>query len=487
MQINLCGPSYKHSSIDVNNQRCINWFPVSAGPDGRGKSPLIRTSGLKEMINLGNAPIRCMGGVGNFVFAVCGPEVHKLTINYLTKTATSEVIGTLDSSLGTVYMASNPNQIMWVDGSNKGYIYDLEEEDEAEKFKQIPPPFPGAASVVFIDSYFVVNEPDTGKFYFSAGNNGMSWDPLDVATAETSTDNIVALGTTKGELWIIGEESTEIWYNAANPTGSPFSLRGGLQMQIGCGAKDTVVSVNDLLIWLDHRGFIVQSAVSPFVRSNNSGYDMQIISDEAITAEILTYTRRDDAIAMSYIDRGHIMYQISFPSVKKTWVFDYTTKAWHERSYFDSLNSVEEHHLGQFYTKYKSLHLMAGIRDGKIYLSDPTYYTDNGATIKCTRVSPVQYDSELFRLAGVDRVDLRIGFDAHMIASPEVTMRYSHDGGHTWSDHLVRVIGETGEYARPITWNRLGVGREWVFEFVITENMGFTVIDAVATTNDLES
>lgn len=483
MQISLCGPAYKHSSVDVNNQRCVNLFPVTAGPEGRGTSPLVRTSGLSLLLDLGDEPIRCLGVVEGLLYAVCGASVYKITVNYMTQTGVAVLIGTMTSTSGTVYMASNPDQIMWVDGTATGYIYQI---DTSNFHAIVTSDFPGAESVVFIDSYFVVNEPDTGKFYVSSPNDGDSWDPLDVATAETSTDNIVGLGVTKGELWIIGEKSTEIWYNAANASGSPFSLRTGLQMQIGCGAKDSIVAVNDLLTWLDHRGFIVQSAVSPFVRSNNSGYDMQIISDEAITTEILSYSRRDDAIAMSYNDRGHIMYQITFPTAKKTWVYDYTTKGWHERSYFNSLESVDEHHLGQFYATVDSLHIMGGTRDGKLYLSSPDYRTDNEDVIRCVRTTPVQYDKDLFRLAGVDRIDLRIGINAHSETSPQVTMRYSHNGGHTWSDHLSRNIGETGEYAKPVTWNRLGVGREWVFEFVIVEDMEFTIIDAVATINELE-
>jgi hypothetical protein len=339
-----------------------------------------------------------------------------------------------------------------------------------------------------MDGYFIVNQPDTAKIFFSALNNGLSWLPADVATAESGTDNLVALAVNKGELWAIGERTSEIWYNAANASpGSPFSVRTGLQMQIGCGAKDSVSSVNDILIWLDHRGFIVQSTVSPYVRSNNSGYDLKIISDEAITSEILSYSRRDDAVAMSYNDRGHIMYQITFPTPKKTWVYDYTSSSWHERSYYNTFNSEHQHHLGQFYCQIDSLHLMSGIRDGKIYMSSSDYTNDNSSVIIRNRTTAPQYDTEDHRLSGCARLDLRVGIESHSVVDPQVTLRYSKNGGHTWSHHLPRSLGAVGEYAKPITWNRLGSSREWVFEFTIAEDLKFSLIDAVARPTELES
>lgn len=495
MKLNLCGPSYKHPSIDVNNQRCINMFPVSAGPNGRGASNpnnkekwvLMSTAGLSLLVDLGTNPVRAMKTFYDSTYVVTGSSVYKLTVNSITKTATSSLIGTMTSSSGTVYMAANPTQIMIVDGTTKGYIY----TPGSGVFQEITASdadFTGGGQVVFNHGYFIVNDPDTGLFYFSALNNGLSWDPLDVGTAESSTDNIVGMGISKGELWVIGEESTEIWYDAGNAApGSPFSTRVGLEIQIGCGAADSIVEFNDLLIWLDNRGYIVQSAVSPFIRSNNSGYDLQIISDEAITSEILSYETRSDAIAMAYNDRGHLMYQITFPSAQKTWVYDYTTKAWHEREYFDDYVEDLRHHLGQFCCQSGTLTLMAGIRDGKVYLSSSDYLDDNGVLIRAKRVSPLFYDEEDFRLVAIDRLDLRMGIPNTIADDEQISLRYSIDGGHTWSQYLSRSICPNDRFGDPITWNRLGNGREWIFELTVASNVPWSIIDATVRPSELES
>lgn len=486
MQLNVCGPAYKHVYQDVNNQRCLNMYPIQVGPDGRGKATLIPTAGSTLLTNLGVNSVRCMGAVGDYVYVVEGTNVHKLDIDLTTLAVTDTIIGTFTSTTaGVMYMAANPTQIIWVDGSTKGYIY-TPGTGVFQEITATDSDFTGGGQVAFIDSYFVVNDPGTGQFYFSASNNGLNWDPLDVATAETSTDNIVGLGVTKGELWVIGERSTEIWYNAANVSGSPFSLRTGLQMQIGCSAPASIVNVNDLLIWLDHRGFVVQSSVSPFIRSNNSGYDLTIISDEAITADILSYGRRDDAIAISYNDRGHIMYQITFPTANKTWVYDYTTKVWHERNYQVYSTGDSRYHIGQFFAQIGTIQLMAGLNDGQIFLVSDEYYDDDSNPILRNRTTSVQYDPEKFRFAGVDRLELRVAIKQHDVVDPQISMRYSNDGGHTWSSDLARDLPKVGEYAKPVIWNRLGAAREWIFEFTTTEAIPFAFIDCEVWPSELE-
>lgn len=489
MQLPLIGGSFKHVSQDVNYQKCINLYPVAAGPDGRGKGALIPTAGLQSLVDLGDAEVRDIKVFGDYVYVVVGNTIKKLTVNANSETASSVDIGTLSTSTGVVHSAINPTQIIWVDGTAQGRLY-TPGSDTFSNVKTADSDFTGGSHVVFIDGYFIVNAPDTGTFYTSAANNGLSWDATDVATAESSTDNIVGLGVAKGELWVFGENSVEIWYDAANVSGSPFSVRSGLELRTGCGAAHSITEFNDTLIWLDNRGYIVQSSVAPFVRNNNSGYDLTIISDEALTSEILSYSRRDDAIGCAYVDRGHLMYQITFPSEKKTWVYDYNTKVWHERLTYDNYTGELQHHLMQFYASYQTIHIAGGVRDGQLYLQKPDVYDDNGLGIRRIRVVAPQYDTENLRIVGVDQVRLRAE-TGHALQSgegsaPEIELRYSNDGGHTWSNAEARSLGAVGQYALPIEWNRLGYGREWLFEFSITSPIKFSLIEATVSVEELE-
>lgn len=487
MKFNIIGQAYKHHSQDINNQRCVNMFPMASGPGGRGAGALVPTTGLKLLLNLGNGPVRSLITAGDFTYAVAGNTVYKLTVDVDARTATSEILGTIDSTDGTVSAAASPTQVMWVDGSTDGWIYTIA-TDTFEQIDDTDADFTGGDQVTFIDSYFVVNKPGTGQFYFSGSNDGLAWDPLSVATAESNPDDVVGLNVSRGELWVFGENTTEIWYNAGNAApAAPFSNRTGLELQIGCAAKHSIAELEDNLIWLDDRGYIVQASVSSYTRDNNSGYNANVISTEAITSEINSYTNVADAVAMTYNDRGHLMYQISFPANKKTWVYDYTTQLWHERAYYETLQGELQHHFAQYHTKSGTLDIVGGIRDGKLYIMDDIYYDDNGLAIHRITTSPPQYDAEDFDFLEVSSVEIKMetgkALETGDGSDPQVTLRYSHDNGYTWSHHLARDIGQIGKYNNPIRWNRLGTSRDWMFELRIVEPIKFAIIEAAARAN----
>lgn len=482
MRLPLVGPAYESTYTDVNSQKCINFFTSSAGPGGRGDngSALVPSSGLSVLIDLTGSELRCVTEYKDLIYAVVDDKVYKVTVNIAAETAVKEEIGTITTSTtGTVKAATNPTQIAWVDGSGTGYIY-TPGSDTFATINSSDSDFTGGDSIVFLDSYFIVNDPGTDQIYTSASNNGNSWDPLDVGTAESLPDLIQALETSKGELWVFGEDTTEIWYNAANASGIPLSPRDGLEIRIGCGAANSVVRIDDLVIWLDNRGYIVQSNVSPFVRDNNSGYDLQVISTEAISAEILSYSTWNDAIACTYKDKGHLMYAITFPTAKKTWVYDYTMKMWHERVWANLISGDPEHHLVQYATTLQNLQICGGLRSGKLYLMKPDVYQEDSVTISRTRTTAPVYEPEVYGLIGIDNLSIRLTTGlASQGDEPEISMRYSNDGGFNWSDETLAVsTGATGDYAKRVDWNRLGVSREWLFEFVVTENVDFSMIDA---------
>ena len=62
--------------------------------------------------------------------------------------------------------------------------------------------------------------------------------------------------------------------------------------------------------------------------------------------------------------------------------------------------------------------------------------------------------------------------------APKVTLRYSKDGAHTWSNNQDRSFGLAGEYKKRVRYSRLGVARDWVFEFSCADPVPCRVVDA---------
>jgi hypothetical protein len=459
-------------------------MPVSTGKDGRGGGALIPSPGLYEIGDLGGTSCRGIFRVDNYVYVVVDSTLYRLSVNLSTLSFTSSVLGSLQTSSGNVKFSRNPTQLMLVDGSS-GYIVTL----STGAFAEIADTdFAGGSSVVFCDGYFIYNEPGTALMRSSALNDGTSWDAADVATAESKPDGLVGLAVNKREIWAFGTNTVEVWYDAANPSGFPFSPRVGSDMDVGCASAGSIVEVNNLIMWLDSRGFIVQSQVSNYLRENSSGYDIKIVSDDSLNAEIATYDNISDAIACTYTDRGRIIYQISFPSQQKTWAYDQTTGAWTERAYYSSYYNENIDHLIQYTALWANRYLACGYQSGKIYILDRDYFDDNGDPIHRRReTAPLSIEG---KLVGVDKLELRMttgkATSTGLGSDPQISMRYSNNGGYTWSDYIQRSMGKIGEYGKPIIWNRLGTGTEWVFEFTLTEPIDFSMVEAFVSISEIE-
>ena len=469
MEIPLAGQMYEHPSRDVNFQRCVNMFPTSGG--GREEAPkavLLPTPGLKELIDTSGQQVRALIKNKGLLYAVVDNIFYEITINTTTLTATKTNRGTLNTSVGAISWEVNPTQIMLVDGAN-GYIYT---PADTTLTTITDASFTGGTMVAFMDSFFVVNVPDSGVLKAASVNDGITYSALDTVTAEGRPDKLVGIITDKRELWAFGEESVEIYYNPGTEDNFPFCRRQGAFLDIGCAAAESITIFNNTLMWLDNRGYVVMT----------QGYTPQVVSTEAIHKEIDSYESISDAYAFQQQHNGHLWYVITFPTAKKTWVYDAFTGMWHERAYFTANNEFE-HHLARCAIKFGRLNLVGDRNSGRICIMSSDYYDDAGEAIHRIRTTPHQ-TLELNQI-GADSLELHMESGKGLVtgqgSNPKIMMRYSQDGGYTWSHELTREIGKLGEYDKRVRWNRLGSGREWIFEFRITDPISFALITAYAT------
>jgi hypothetical protein len=59
-------------------------------------------------------------------------------------------------------------------------------------------------------------------------------------------------------------------------------------------------------------------------------------------------------------------------------------------------------------------------------------------------------------------------------------LRYSNDGGHTWSNYKQKSIGQQGEYGARVKFGPTGSGRDRVWEITMTDPVKFAVFGASA-------
>jgi hypothetical protein len=466
VNIPFVGPAYESRSPNVNAQRCVNWYLEAGGPGAKNPIALYGTPGLLEFSDVGGDGMRGMYHVpSKNLFTVSGDKFKEVNrVGVVTER------GTLNSTTGRVSMADNGTQIMIVDGVD-GYIYNL----DTEVFVQITDPdFPGADTVDFIDQYFAVNKPDTGRWYVSALLNGLDWTATDFVTAESSSDNLSAvINADDGTLVSLGRYTSEIWYNAA-ASGNPFARVAGGIMNWGIDATFSLVKGDETLFWL------ARNLTGDKIVVRKEGFNARRISTNAIEFAMSEMTTTSDAIAYMYTEQGHTFYVLTFPTGNQTWVYDLSTGVWHERSSYKITGEIR--HRSNAYFFFAGSHMVGDFESGKIYKMNTDFLDDAGDPIKRTRATQHLHNLEK-RVSYLSlQVDMQVGVGEGLGQGkdPRVMLRWSDDGGHTWSNEKWRDIGKIGEFKKRIIWNRLGASRDRIFELSITDPVKAALIGATA-------
>jgi hypothetical protein len=449
----------------------VNLYPETTPDGGKTAAFLTRCPGLQFLQTIGTGPIRALWAHqtnGSDFYVVSGLEVYKVTGLTNVPTLIGNVTGT-----GPVSIADNGTQIFFACNPD-GFIYN----EVTNVFAQITDPdFPGAVTVGYLDGYFVFNEPDSQRVWVTSLLDGLSVDPLDFASAEGSPDGLVAINVDHREAWLFGTDSIEVWYDAGLAD-FPLTRIQGAFNEIGCVAAFSVAKLDNGLFWLgtDARG---QGIV---YRAN--GYTGQRISTHAIEYAIAQYGNISDAVAYTYQQEGHAFYVLNFPTGNATWVYDVATQAWHERAGW--LNGVFTRHRSNCQCNFGGNTIVGDFENGNIYKMTLNVYADNDQPQKWLR-SWRALPSGQNNLKRTAHHSLQLdcesgtGLATGQGDDPQVMLRWSDDGGHTWSNEHWAPMGKIGAYYQRVFWRRLGMTlklRDRVYEVSGTDPVKVAIMGA---------
>ena len=471
MKTPILGSAYVARSVNAADARMVNLFPEVVPEGGTEPAFLNRAPGLNFLQSVGTGPIRALWAHqtnGSDFYVVSGLEVYKLT----GLTSTPILIGIVTGT-GPVSIADNGTQLFFACNPD-AFIYD----ESTNVFSRITDPaFTGAVTVGYLDGYFVYNEPNSQKVWVTDLYNGLV--PLEFASAEGSPDGLVAVNVDHREAWLFGTDSVEVWYDAGvAPPDFPLVRIQGAFNEIGCVAAFSVAKLDNGLFWLgtDARG---QGIV---YRAN--GYTGTRVSTHAVEYAIAQYGNISDAVAYTYQQEGHAFYVISFPTGNATWVYDVATKAWHERAGFD--NGEFTRHRSNCQCNFGGNIIVGDFENGNIYTFDLEVYADNGQPqkwLRSWRALP-QGTNTLKRTAHHSlqlECESGTGLNDGQGSDPEVMLRWSDDGGHTWSNEHWAKMGKIGEYYNRVIWRRLGMTiklRDRVYEISGTDPIKIDIMGA---------
>ena len=470
MKSHILGQSYVARSINAADNIMINLFPEATPDAGKENGFLNRAPGMRKLATIGRGPIRALWAHqtnGADAYVVSGNEVFKIDKGYFpTK------LGNIAGS-GPVSIADNGTQLFFA-ANPQGYIYD----EVANTFVQITDPdFPGAVTVGYLDGYFVFNEPNSQKLWVTEIFDGTIIEPLAFASAEGSPDLVQAINVDQRELWVFGTDTIEVWYNAGTAN-FPFARIQGAFNELGCLAPYSVAKLDNTLFWLgnDPRGY--------GIIYRGEGYRGKRVSTHAVEYAIQSYGNISDAVAYTYQQEGHAFYVLNFPTANKTWVYDVATGAWHERASW--FNGSFIRHRGQCQMSFNSETVVGDYENGNLYAFDLDVYADNGAVQKWLRSwRPIPANQNNLKRTAQHTLQLTcesgVGLNLGQGDNPQVMLRWSDDGGHTWSNEYWISMGKIGEYGYRAIWRRLGMTtklRDRIYEVSGTDPTKTVIVGA---------
>lgn len=516
------GADNQTSNPFQDRQICLNWYPELS--PSKGSKTAASLLGAPGLIQIAAAP---GGGAPGFSPSMTAwPQPSSITnlpvrgawvlpgrtqalvviagTLYLATALTQGSIGTPGtvslSSVGTLATNSGPVSIrdggklggvaVIVDGPN-GYYYVYANGlaspavGAVGTFKQITDPaFLGATMVAFVDGWWIFNQPGTQTFYTNSAPYSATFNASLFQNKDASSDLLIGVMENKEELWLPGEATTEIWYNAGGQY-FPFARLIGTELQVGCKAPYSITRVSiggeDGLAWFGRS----ERGENIFVRTKGLNYE--VISTPAVSDAIAQYPVTSDAQGYTYQEDTHEFCVWTFPTADRTWVYDGSMPlelAWTQRPSYDPYAAAFHRHRSNCFMNFAGMRVVGDYQNGALYQLTRAAQNDAGWPLYCRRRSPHIWNKE--NRERVHLTSLQVDFApgqgaaSGVGANPQAYLSISRDGGASLgsaydpmpTNNFPQPMGAIGQTTSRTIWRKLGWSRDAVMQ-----------LDVIAPTN----
>ena len=350
---------------------------------------------------------------------------------------------------GRVSLATNGNDIMWVDGV-EAWAYTI--DTETFKVMTAEPNVYPSNTITFLDGYFLLDRKGTNQFYHSKLFS-LEFDALDFNSAESSFDDVQAVVALRQELWVFGDRSIEVWYNSGGADSTFLPIPGAV-LERGTLSPYSMTTEDNSIYWLGDDGVVYRAAQYQPVRISTHALESALQDNDAV-----------GAFAFSYTYNGHSFYVLTMPEVPMTWVYDAASGEWHKWETFGFNRHWANCHIGRQHPDGTRKHYIGDFQSGNIYELRDDQHDDNGLPLVREGTSqPITTGGrDYFRMRSFE-VDINsgVGIPHGLGSDPVMQMEWSDDGGVSYCDAKFHKMGKIGErFARVKRWN-MGRSRQRV-------------------------
>lgn len=420
--------AYQRDRGNLPSLELVNMFVEQSNSQG---VILQSRKALVEVADVGAGPVRATlqedGVFDGDRFTLSGGSFYRGTT----------LLGTVNGD-GVATIAANETEVLICAGRGV-YSYN------GTNFVQVT--FPDAADVRAINynaGYFFALRSGTGQWYFSAVEDGRTWDALDFATAENEPDQLLDIEFLDGVLILAGTNSIEFW-GATGDADLPYSPIQQRVFEQGIIATGCIKVVDNTFFWIGGDKITYRNGDVPQAIADDG-----IVEKAAASETFRLYVLEDER--HKFLCQRHD---------DNTMVYDVTTQQWCEfksygRDNFRAGPSFGDDETGKIWA-------WGGYDEGpmeRLFMA--------GSVLE----QAVQIDNL--------RIVCEVGTTPNLTGTyvePVVEMSYSDDAGNTFSDPEAESLGAQGQYRQRVEWRALGMFDDpgVLFRFRITDPVSFRV------------
>ena len=510
-------------------------------PGQRGIVALYPTPGLLLKTQLAVAEVRglhTMSG-GEILIAVSGANVYSVNTSMVetligtlsSSTGPVSISDNITTNNGlTAYIVDGANRYTWVASTNTFAV--LPSTDG---------PWQGASVTDQVDNYFLYNEPGTQNWACSDLGLATSSLAL-YGSADGYSDLLVSMIVNNRQVYLLGETTTEVWTDVGNVitgiTTFPFQRVPGTSSQSGIGAPFSLARLGESFVCVarDNRGdgTIEMMQGYTWVRISTHAVEQTLI--DQYTGDAIAYSYQIEGHEMYVVTFPTInltwVYDLSTKSWHKWLSFAdgvYNRHRSNCGAFFNNMYIVGDYENGKLYSIENDVYTEDGatirrLRRAPHLVADfqreyfdelqiqfqpgvglngyPGYDGEDLATESNNVIVAefvqgyltTQAGDQLVTEAGdgneplVTQVQPVVDYNGYALETeayeatpgydPQAMLRWSNDGGSTWSNEHWTSIGRIGRYTNRAIWRRLGFARDRIFEVAISAPVKAVIVSA---------
>jgi hypothetical protein len=449
---------YLSRSKPQSSKICINWQPNDNTQATLSGSNLYASPGLSEVLDGLDGIGRGSHSFNGVLYTVNGEKLYRIdrTVNPDGGESYSPVEVADIPGSGRVIFASTAGQLVIVEPDIRAYVYDGATLTDLYGVANVMTPI---RDVIQINSFFLFCQTGTNWLFHSALNDGKTYAALD-RWQVTQIPETIGLINFRGQAYVMGEYSTVPFVGRASNQFAFQVIPNGI---IDCGLAGTHAKTlfRGSFVFLgsgenaEQQVWLMSGAYPQTISTEPLDYLIQNESRESIQTSFMMRHSQDGAEFLCFRIGDYCF------------VYDLVVGRWHERrsripfgdDFLDTpwrVNSIT-----QIYNKV----FVTDSADSILGVIDDLSATEYGINLhRKVRTQPFMNMGIRQRVWAIEAY-----FDVGYSDEENLQLRWSDDGGFTWSNWISRPLGAVGEYGRRIVFDRLGAfPNTRMLEFVYT-------------------